>query len=144
MHWVFQALDHAGLFEQYCTEQMRRWQIVPETQSFREMWKGGDLSHGWCSTPLVQMSARILGVTPAAPGFKTLAIRPSLCDLRWAKGTVPTPNGDVTVAWKRVDEILQLDVTLPAGTEADIILPAKTVHVKSGQYHFNSPCKRAT
>ncbi len=144
MHWVFQALDHAGLFEQYGTEQMRRWQIVPETQSFREMWKGGDLSHGWCSTPLVQMSARILGVTPAAPGFKTLAIRPSLCDLRWAKGTVPTPNGDVTVAWKRVDEILQLDVTLPAGTEADIILPAKTVHVKSGQYHFNSPCKRAT
>ena len=143
MHWVFQALDHADLFEQYGTEQMRRWQIVPETQSFREMWKGGDLSHGWCSTPLVQMSARILGVTPTAPGFKTLAIRPSLCDLSWAKGTVPTPNGDVTVAWKRVDDFLELDGTLPAGTEADIILTDKTVHVKSGQYHFKSTCKRA-
>ena len=144
MHWVFQALDHANLFENYGTEQMRRWQIVPETQSFREMWERGDLSHGWCSTPLVQMSARILGVTPTTPGFKTLAIRPSLCDLIWAKGTVPTPNGDVTVAWKRMGEMLQLDVTLPAGTEADIILPAKTVRVKSGQYHFKSPCKRAT
>ena len=143
MHWVFQALDHAALFEQYSTEQMRRWQIVPETQSFREMWERGDLSHGWCSTPLVQMSARILGVMPTAPGFKTLAIRPSLCDLSWAKGTVPTPNGDVTVAWKRADDILQLDVTLPVDTETDIILPTKTVHVKSGQYHFKSPCKRA-
>ena len=81
MHWVFQAVDHAGLFDKYGAEQMRRWQIVPETQSFREMWEGGDLSHGWCSTPLVQMSARILGVTPAAPGFKTISIRPQLCDL---------------------------------------------------------------
>jgi alpha-L-rhamnosidase len=72
MHWVFAAIDHAGLFDQYGTSQLRRWQIVPETESFREMWTSGDLSHGWCSTPLVQMSARVLGVTPAAPGFKTI------------------------------------------------------------------------
>ena len=26
MHWVFQAIDHAGLFDKYGTEQMRRWQ----------------------------------------------------------------------------------------------------------------------
>ena len=93
MHWVFQAIDHAGLFEKYGTAQMRRWQIVRETQSFREMWPGGDLSHGWCSTPLVQMSGRVLGVTPAEPGFRRIAIRPALCDLTWAKGSVPTPHG---------------------------------------------------
>ena len=76
MHWVFQAIDHAGLFDQYGTQQMRRWKIVKDTQSFHEMWNGGDLSHGWCSTPLVQMSQRVLGVTPTSPGFKTLAVRP--------------------------------------------------------------------
>jgi len=89
MHWVFQALDHVGLFDKYGTRQMRRWKIVPETQTFREMWNGGDLSHGWCSTPLVQMSSRILGVTPAMPGMSEVTIRPQLCDLAWAKGVVP-------------------------------------------------------
>ena len=120
MHWVFQAIDHAGLFDRYGTPQMRRWKIVPETQSFHEMWNGGDLSHGWCSTPLVQMSARVLGVQPTSPGFKTFAVRPALCDLTWAKGSVPTPHGDVAVSWKLGDDRLHLDVTVPAGAEADV------------------------
>jgi hypothetical protein len=58
MHWVFQAIDHAGLFDQYGTPQMRRWQIVPETQSFREMWSSGDLSHGWTLLPERNSNAR--------------------------------------------------------------------------------------
>jgi len=123
MHWVFQAIDHVGLFDRYGTQQMRRWRIVPETQSFWEMWNSGDLSHGWCSSPLVQMSARILGVTPATPGFNTIAIRPSLGDLTRAKGTVPTPHGDVAVAWALEGNKLQLEVIVPAGTEAQVTAP---------------------
>jgi hypothetical protein len=123
MYWVFLAIEHAGLFERHGMSQIRRWKIVPETQSFREMWNDGDLSHGWCSSPLVQMSARVLGVTAGSPGFKTIAIRPVLCDLTWAKGTVPTPQGDVAVAWVRGDGCLQLDVTIPAGAEADVVVP---------------------
>jgi hypothetical protein len=69
-------------------QQMRRWRIVPETQSFREMWHGGDLSHGWCSTPLVQMSVARAGRNTGH--FARLQDRspfaPTLCDLTWAKG----------------------------------------------------------
>jgi len=143
MHWVFQAIDHAGLFDQYGTPQMRRWQIVQETQSFREMWNSGDLSHGWCSTPLVQMSQRILGVEPASPGFKTMAIRPHVCDLTWAKGKVPTPHGDVAVSWNWADGKISLDVTIPDGTEADVIFPTETEHIPAGHHHFESAYKRA-
>ncbi len=125
MHWVFQAIDHAGLFDRYGTPQMRRWKIVPETQSFREMWNGGDLSHGWCSTPLVQMSARVLGVRPTSPGFKTFAVRPALCDLTWASGIVPTPHGDVAVSWAVGEDKLQLDVTVPPGSEAEVVVPVE-------------------
>jgi len=106
------------------------------------MWNGGDLSHGWCSTPLVQMSARILGVTPTAPGFKTMAIHPSVCDLTWAKGVVPTPHGDVTVSWKWADDTLRLDAVVPEGTEADVILPGKTEHVTAGKHSVAAPYKR--
>ena len=106
------------------------------------MWNGGDLSHGWCSTPLVQMSGRVLGVTPTEPGFKTMAIRPSICDLTWAKGVVPTPHGDVAVEWKWANDTLQLNATIPEGSEADVILPGKTEHVKAGQHRFEMPYKR--
>jgi hypothetical protein len=152
MHWVFQAIDHAGLFEEYGAPQMRRWQIVPETQSFREMWRGGDLSHGWCSTPLVQMSGRILGVTAAAPGFKTIAVRPQTCDLAWARGSVPTPQGDVKISWALGEGKLFLDVTIPDAAGADVTIPtsrfevaavtedgrqiAPVVHVGPGAHHF--------
>ena len=152
MHWVFQAIDHAGLFDRYGTPQMRRWRIVPETQSFHEMWNGGDLSHGWCSTPLVQMSARVLGVRPTSPAFRTFAVRPALCDLTWAKGIVPTPHGDVAVSWKLGEDRLAIDVSVPAGTEADIVVPTERfeaatvqldgrqaepiVHVTAGQHHL--------
>lgn len=130
MHWTFQAIDHAGLFEKYGGELMRRWKVLPGTHSFLETWSGGDKSHGWCSTPLVQMSSLILGVKPATPGMKTLTIRPQLCGLKWAKGTVPTPQGSVAVAWKHEGNTLSMDITLPKGSEADVILPLE---------HFDQP-----
>jgi hypothetical protein len=145
MYWVFKAIDHAGRFDQYGVDQMHRWQIMPETQSFLEMWGTGDLSHGWCSSPLVQMSARVLGVTPASPGFDTIAIRPELADLTWAKGSVPTPHGDVAVAWAVGENKFTLDVTVPAGAEADITLPVdrfkglKGAHILMMDDHLPAP-----
>ena len=151
-HWVFPAIDHAGLFDRFAVEQMHRWQVLPETQSFRERWGAGTASHGWCSTPLVQMSARILGVTPATPGFNTISLRPQLCGLTWAKGKVPTPLGDIAVSWVLSADKLMVDVTIPAGAVADVVLPvshfenpiitlddkksAGVVRIERGQHHF--------
>ncbi len=152
MHWVFGALEHVGVFDKFGREQLHRWQIMPETQTFREKWDGGDLSHGWCSTPLVQMSAHILGVTPAAPGFETISIKPELCHLDWAKGKVPSPHGDVSVSWAIKSNKYTLDAGVPEGTKADVELPlshfsepvitadgtgtTSPVRVGPGQHHF--------
>ncbi|MCW3098618.1 MAG: hypothetical protein JWL77_4236 [Chthonomonadaceae bacterium] len=158
-HFVFNALDHCGLFDTVATEEMKRWEIDPGTRSFREMWGNGDWSHAWGGTPLYQLSSKVLGVTPASPGFDRITIRPTLCDLWWAKGRVPTPHGNVDVSWQRTENGLQLDITVPPGTEANVIfpldrvrnpnvtmqtagkakaLPANTasLHVYSGQYRF--------
>ena len=123
MHWVLPSIEHAGLFDTYGAPQMRRWNVVPDTRSFHEMWNGGDLSHGWCSTPLVQMSSRILGIRPTSPGFKTFEVDPRLCDLTWAKGRVPTPQGDILVSWSLGENRLEMEVVVPRGTEAMITLP---------------------
>ena len=124
MHFVLGAIAHSGLFDTYGTAWMRKWRLNPDTQTSLEMGDGGDLSHGWIATPLIQMSEYILGVTPASPAFGTISVRPTLCDLRWATGRVPTPHGPVDVSWRRVGDGLTLSVTVPPGTSADVAVPA--------------------
>lgn len=127
MHFVFAAEDHAGVFDRYAWTQMQRWHLNLETRTFNENWYGGDWSHAWGGTPLIQMSARILGVTPAAPGYKRIAIRPHLCGLQFARGVVPTAMGDVSVSWKNSDSGFTVDVAIPENTSADIVLPELSI-----------------
>ena len=63
----------------------------------RQCWKGGTHRHGWSSIPSRDLITYVLGVTPGAPGFTTVRIAPRLGTLEWARGTVPTPRGMVTV-----------------------------------------------
>src|ERR1035441_5817342 len=114
-------MAHAGLFETYGVPQMRRWRIHPDTGTATEMWGRGDYSHGWTGTPLIQMSAHILGVQPAAPGFQTAAIRPIPSGLDWARGVVPTPQGKLEVSWTRSSAEFKMRVSTPV--PADVYLP---------------------
>lgn len=123
MHFVFAALDHAGLFNEFGGSQMRRWNVEKDTQSFREMWGRGDFSHAWQCTPLFQMSGRVLGITPIAPAFAKVRIAPRVCDLEWARGSVPTPHGKVEVSWKRTSTQLTLSAVIPKGSEATLEIP---------------------
>ena len=123
MNFVLNALAHADLFGKYGTAQMRRWHVFEQTRSFFEMWDHGNLAHAWECTPLFQLSARVLGVTAASPGYTTIAIHPTFCDLKFARGKVPTPQGIVEVAWKLDADSCQMTTTIPAGTKAEITLP---------------------
>ena len=125
MHFVFDAMEAAGVYDKHATEWLRKWTISEQTQSLMEANGMGDLSHGWTSTPLYQLSARVLGVRPASPGFKTILIKPYPCDLTWAKGTVPTPFGKVTVSWTLGEGKFTMDVTIPEGTEAIVEPPIR-------------------
>jgi alpha-L-rhamnosidase len=126
MHFVFAALQHGRRFEAYALEQMKRWQIVADTQTFREMWDTGDLSHGWIATPLYQMMAVILGVTPLAPGYAEARIAPQPCQLAWVRGEVPTAHGPIKVNWRKAPDAFHLEITVPTGTVAEVALPITT------------------
>ncbi|MBS1703200.1 MAG: family 78 glycoside hydrolase catalytic domain [Armatimonadetes bacterium] len=100
----------------------------------------------------------LLGIRPAAPGFKKILIRPSVVgDLTYAKGHHDCPYGRIAVSWHRKGSALTLDVDIPGNTVATVIMPgqdAKTsdqtgVHVGSdgvfevgsGRYQFTSTLK---
>ncbi len=76
------------------------------------------LCHGWAAGPTAWLSEHVLGIAPAAPGFAEVTIRPHLADLDWARGSVPTPHGDIHVAHERLaNGEVHSEVTLPEGVQ---------------------------
>jgi alpha-L-rhamnosidase len=66
-----------------------------------------------------------IGASADGPGFRRIIIRPQVVgDLTSASGSVMTVRGEVAVAWNRTGEGLKMDVTIPHGASARILIPA--------------------
>lgn len=59
--------------------------------------------HGWASGPTSWLSEYVLGVQVVEPGCKVIRIIPHLGDLKWVKGTFPTPYGIISISHKLDD-----------------------------------------
>jgi hypothetical protein len=60
----------------------------------------------------------VLGVTPVRDGFRTIRFSPSLGDLDWAQGTIPTPRGPIHVSLRRRRGALpRAEIALPPDVE---------------------------
>lgn len=78
------------------------------------------LCHGWASGPTAWLSEHVLGVEVLAPGCNLIKITPHLGDLKWAKGTFPTPYGIVTIS-HRLDDKGKIVSIVDAPKEVKII-----------------------
>ena len=83
----------------------------------------------------------VAGLAPAAPGYAEISIAPQPGGgLTHASAKHLTPFGPAEVAWQRVGTQLHLDVTVPHGAVAHILLPGQTepASVKAGSHHFET------
>jgi hypothetical protein len=126
-HFVYRALCRAGRFDLVLGMMRERYGRML-ARGATTLWESYDptasLCHGFSATPVFQLSAEVLGVRPLEPGFRRLRIAPQLGDLEHARGVFPTVRGDVYVGWKREGRGLRLAVTVPEGTEAEVVPPA--------------------
>lgn len=89
------------------------------------------LCHGWAGAAAVTLlSHGLLGISALAPGFTHCQIAPQLGGLAWIQGSLPTPHGNISVAWDGVNGELQL----PAITAQLIGCTTKT-----GLTHIQGP-----
>jgi hypothetical protein len=92
------------------------------------------MAHGWSSGPTAWLSENVLGVRDAHDGFRTVNIAPDLLGLDWAKGSVPTPHGPITID---LDKSKGLTLDLPAGIAATLYYNGHVTSLnKSGHYNF--------
>ncbi|MBQ9745700.1 MAG: family 78 glycoside hydrolase catalytic domain, partial [Clostridia bacterium] len=73
------------------------------TESFNSKteWKTRSVAHAWSASPAIYMMSELLGVKPLAPGFAEFTVSPCKSTLTFAKGSVPTPHGEIYVEWER-------------------------------------------
>ena len=92
----------------------RDWQVFLDAgeTTWPECWVGGTHCHGWSSTPTRDLIVHTLGIAPAEPGFAAVRVAPALGDLDWARATVPSPHGPITVE-ARADGRVDVDSPVP-------------------------------
>jgi len=67
------------------------------------------------------------GVRPETPGFKSIIIQPYTETLDWVKSSYKSPYGLIESNWQKKDDVIRMDVTIPANSTATIYVPGKNV-----------------
>jgi hypothetical protein len=110
---VHDGLARAGRAD-LIADACRDWQVFLDAgeTTWPECWNGGTRCHGWSSTPTRDLIVHVLGIAPAEPGFASVRVAPALGGLEWARATVPTVHGPITVE-ARADGTVEIDSPVP-------------------------------
>lgn len=123
-YYPYMALSLIGKHQTVLEQFRNKWikmKSVNETNTIQEVW---DMDSEEClcvlcqsagAVPAYYLPAYILGVRPLKPAFEEFIIEPVPVDLKWAKGVVPTPKGQIKIEWSVVSDNTYLYVEAPDG-----------------------------
>lgn len=100
--------------------------------------------HAWGASPNIEFFRILLGIDSASPSFKTVRIAPNLGDIKKIGGTMPHPQGVVSVAYeyKKAGKgtkaliYFNADIVLPAAVSGEFVWEGKTYELHGGQNHL--------
>lgn len=127
-HFYLAALRKAGRHHQALADVRRDYgkMLDAGATTWWETFDGmASRSHAWSCGPSYDLPTYVLGVQPTGPAFAALRVAPEPSGLTWAKGRVPTPQGEVQVEWRRQGELLALEVDVPMRSQVELSAPAR-------------------
>jgi alpha-L-rhamnosidase len=80
-------------------------------------------SHAWAASPAFIIPGYLFGVRALTPGWGTVLIRPQPASLTRGSVLVPTPRGEVSVAFTAGGGRLAARIDVPATATAEVALP---------------------
>ena len=81
----------------------------------------------------------VLGIKPKGAGFDGCILKPQVRLLEKAGGTFPSPRGDLSLSWGRERGKTRVSVRLPAGLDAELLLPSgKTARLGGGTHEVDA------
>ncbi|MCK9222282.1 MAG: glycoside hydrolase family 78 protein [Limnochordia bacterium] len=89
--------------------------------------------HAWSSAPTYFLSSHILGVRPTRPGFAEVIIEPHPGDLKWCRGTMPTPFGSIKVQWSYDADGFHIEVVAPKKIQVQFDCPKGANKILNGE-----------
>mgnify|MGYP000238092652 CR=1 FL=1 len=94
-------------------------------EAWDRKYKGNlDWNHAWGAAPANIIPRKLAGIQPLEAGFRTVRIRPRPGGLERFSMCMPTMRGTVSVEYySRGDQHMQLRVTVPANTGAEVHVP---------------------
>lgn len=87
---------------------------------------------------LIWLYENIGGIQSLEPAYHKLRLAPAfeIEELPWADVSYETPYGLVQSNWRKNLEHITWDITIPANTTAEVVLPGKTETFGSGNHHI--------
>lgn len=109
---------------------------LPETWVLDKDFKDASLNHAFLGDISAWMMNSLAGINPnpKKPGFAGIIIRPQFINgISWAKGEYRSVRGLIRSEWKRGGNQIELNIIIPANTEAELQLRDKSVALKTGK-----------
>lgn len=103
-----------------------------------EHWSGGSHNHAWSAGMNVIIGACVCGIQPTSPGFKTFKVRPNLAGFKQVSYRMQTIHGCISFEGKIKDGRIVVDIEVPEGTLAHMIMNGIDENMSSGKHHFES------
>jgi alpha-L-rhamnosidase len=111
-----------------------------------EQWDGvdsrgvphGSLNHYSRGAVASFLHRYVAGLRPTEPGYRTFEVRPRPGGgITWATTRHVSPFGPIEVAWRLGGSSMELDMLVPAGTTATVVLPGEAPRqVRPGRHHW--------
>ncbi|MBQ6824213.1 MAG: family 78 glycoside hydrolase catalytic domain [Clostridia bacterium] len=111
--------------------------------TFHEYWdsnRSRSHNHPMFGAPVAYLFEHLLGIGQAegSVGYRKLVIAPQLVSaIGQMKGSMTTPQGVVAVAYRKQEDGVRVEITLPKGTEAVLRLGGREIALQEGENtHF--------
>lgn len=96
--WIEKVFDNIKLRwgEMIAFDSTTCWEVFP---GFYEVNRTRSYCHSWSASPAYFMIRYGLGIESLQPGFKKVVLKEPQWDMKWCRGSLPTPQGPIHIEW---------------------------------------------